>query len=118
MTNALCKNAPRELEAWRHVVELAMSRNVPLVPIVLEATPEELFRRLQNAERVGKKLSDPAELRSYFTVDTLQYPAVSELLVLDVTRLTPEEFALGIEQHLTVIRGSLEPADPRHLQLR
>jgi hypothetical protein len=40
MTNALCKNAPRELEAWRHVVELAMSRNVPLVPIVLEATAE------------------------------------------------------------------------------
>jgi hypothetical protein len=31
MTNALCKNAPRELEAWSHVVELAMSRNVPLV---------------------------------------------------------------------------------------
>jgi broad-specificity NMP kinase len=118
MTNALCKNAPRELEAWSHVVELAMSRNVPLVPVVLEATAEELFRRLQNAERVGKKLSDPAELRSYFAVDTLQYPAVSELLVLDVTRLTPEESALRIEQHLTVIRGSLEPARPTHLQLR
>src|SRR5687768_3965196 len=32
-TNALCEDAPREQEAWRHVVDLAMTRNVPLVPV-------------------------------------------------------------------------------------
>ncbi len=62
MTNALCKNTPRELKAWRDIVELATSRNVPLVPIVLEATVDELSRRLQSAERIGKKLTDHAEL--------------------------------------------------------
>jgi len=118
MTNALCKNTPREIKAWSHVVELAISRNVPLIPIVLEATSDELVRRLQSADRIGKKLSDPAELRSYFDVDTIQYPAVPELLILDVTNLRPEESAARIEDHLTKIRGSLEPAGCRQLQLR
>jgi hypothetical protein len=80
MTNALSNNAPREREAWRHVVELAMSRNVPLIPIVLQAAADEIVRRLQGAKRIGKKLTDPAELRGYFAQDTLQYPEVSELL--------------------------------------
>jgi broad-specificity NMP kinase len=118
MTNALCMNAPRELEAWRCVVELAMSRNVALVPVVLEATADEIVRRLQSVERVSKKLTDPAELRRYFAVDRLQYPAVPELLALDVTDLGPEESAARIEHHLDVIRGSLEPASHRHLKLR
>src|SRR5262249_50019631 len=118
MTNALCKNAPREIKAWSYVVELAISRNVPLIPVVLEATSDELVRRLQSADRIGKKLTDPAELRSYFGVDTIQYPAVPELLILDVTNRRPEESAARIEDHLTKIRGSLEPASRRHLQLR
>jgi broad-specificity NMP kinase len=118
MTNGLCKNTPRELEAWRHVVELAVSRKVPLVPVVLEAAPEELVRRVQSAERVGKKLTDPATLRSILAADTLQHPAVSELLVLDVTDLEPEEAATRIEGHIAVIKPSLAPASLGHLQLR
>jgi gluconate kinase len=118
MTNALCKNSPRELKAWRDVVELATFRNVPLVPIVLEAAADKIVRRLQSAERVGKKFTDPAELRSYFAVDELQYPAVSELLIVDVTNLEPEESATWIERHVNVIKGTLEPAGSRHLSLR
>ncbi len=34
MTNALCLGAAREREAWRHVVALAETRAVPLVPVV------------------------------------------------------------------------------------
>jgi broad-specificity NMP kinase len=118
MTNALRKNAPLELEAWQHIVDLAMVRRVPLVPVVLEATPEENIRRLQSSERVGKKLADPTELRSYFASDTLQYPDVRELLVLGVTHLAPEEAAARIEGHLDRIRASLQPAGLTHLRLR
>jgi gluconate kinase len=118
MTNCLRKNAPRELEAWNRVVDLAVSRNVPLVPVVLEAAPDEIIRRVESPERSGKKLTDPAQLRSYLAEDTLQYPAVSELLVLDVTSLKPEEAAARIEDHLTHIRSSLQTASARHLQFR
>ncbi len=118
MTNALCKNAPREVEAWRHVVELAVSRGVPLVPVVLEAAPDEIARRIQSAERAGTKLTDPATLSSCLATDALQYPAVPELLVLDVTRLQPHAAATRIEAHLAVVRASLQPAGARHLQLR
>jgi len=118
MTNGLCKNAPRELEAWNRVVDLAVSRNVPLVPVVLEAAPDEIIRRVQSPERSGRKLTDPTQLRSYLAEDTLQYPAVSELLVLDVTSLKAEEAVARIEDHLTDIRASLQPASARHLQFR
>jgi gluconate kinase len=118
MTNGLCKNAPREIEAWNRVVDLAVSRNVPLVPVVLEAAPDEIIRRVQSPERSGKKMTDPVQLRSYFGEDTLQYPDVSELLVLDVTSLMPEEAAARIGDHLADIRVSLQPASAKHLQLR
>jgi adenylylsulfate kinase-like enzyme len=36
MTNGLCSNTPREDTAWRHVVDLAMARGVPLVPVILD----------------------------------------------------------------------------------
>jgi gluconate kinase len=116
MTNALCKNAPREREAWRHVVELAMSRNVPLVPVVLEVAAEENIRRVQSAERVGKKMTDPLELQDYFASDELQFPLVPDLLVLDVTHLKPEEAAEQIEHRLKLTQS--QPASSMHLQLR
>jgi gluconate kinase len=118
MTNGLCKNAPREIEAWNCVVDLAVSRNVPLVPVVLEAAPDEIIRRVQSPERSGKKMTDPVQLRSYFAEDILQYPDVSELLVLDVTGLMPKEAAARIEDHLAYVRASLQPAGARHLRLR
>ncbi len=118
MTNALCKNAPHEIEAWRHVVELAISRRIPLVPVVLEVAPEENSRRLQSQDRIGKKLRDPIELQSYFASDTLQYPAVPELLVLDTTHLSPEQSAAQIGAHADLIRLSLSAASNEHLIFR
>jgi hypothetical protein len=55
MTNALFKDAPRELDAWRHVVELAISRNVPLVPVVLEAELDEISGVFRVPTVLGKK---------------------------------------------------------------
>ena len=100
MTNALCRNAPRELKAWEHIVELAVSRDVPLVPVVLEAQAEENIRRLGSAERVGRKLTDPAELRGYFAMDAIQCPEAHETLILDVTRLHAVEAAECIRRHI------------------
>jgi gluconate kinase len=63
MTNGLCVNSPREKKAWRDVVDLAMARHVPLIPVVLHADVDELANRLQSQARVGHKLSDPDALR-------------------------------------------------------
>ena len=57
MTNALCVDSERERFAWEKVVELAMLRGVPLVPVVLETTLEENIRRLTDAKRDEGKLS-------------------------------------------------------------
>jgi gluconate kinase len=118
MTNALCKNAPRERKAWANVVELAVKRNVPLIPIVLEAEPNELFRRVQSPERAEKKMTDPALLQEFFAIDELQRPAVSELLDLDVTYLSADDAAAKIQHHVAAIRAQLRPATEQHLELR
>src|SRR5262249_12543479 len=116
MTNALCKNAPREEEAWRHVVELAIRRKVPLIPVVLEAEADELLRRLQSPDRAGRKMTDPALLRTFLTNDELQRPAVAESF--DVTRLSAEEAASRIAAHIAAVRPGLKPASELHLMLR
>jgi len=54
MTNALCRNNVREQQAWKQVVELAVARQVPLVPVVLQAELAENLQRLQSMERTGK----------------------------------------------------------------
>lgn len=118
MTNALCKNAPREQMAWRHVVELAMARKTALIPVVLEAAEHELFQRLQSPDRTGRKPSNPAELRGYMKLDAIQKPDVPELLVLDVTEVRPEEAALKIVDFVATVKPSLRPASQRHLQMK
>lgn len=119
MTNALCAGAPREREAWNHVVDLAIARNVPLIPIVLVADIEENARRVQQADRIGRKLADSQVLKQAMATDCIQEPDVAELLVLDVTRLEPDAAAAAIRQHLTTLDASgLEPAGIGHRQFR
>jgi gluconate kinase len=118
MTNALCTNAPREREAWRHVVDLALSRRVPLVPVVLSVEPAEHFRRIQSAERIGKKMTDPLKLQEFFNMDSIQHPDVPELLMLDVTELTPEAAAEHIARHIETIQPYLSSATNRYLRMR
>jgi len=117
MTNGLCVNTPRERTAWGHIVDLAIARNVPLIPVVLDADDNELVRRVTSTGRVGNKLSDGVVLRDMLKSDVLQRPAVSELIELDVTRLSAEEAAAEIAARVRVL-GTLAPATPRHLEMR
>ena len=118
MTNALRTNSNRGTAAWRDVVGLAIDRQVPLVPVVLEVEEGENVRRLGSADRQGTKLTDAEKLRDYRHTSELQYPDVPELLVLDTTTLAPREAAERIAAHVANCRPSLMPADARHLRLR
>lgn len=118
MTNALCRNNIREQQAWKHVVELAIARQVPLVPIVLQVELTENLRRLQSRERAGKKLTDPHSLESYLSMDVIQQPHVPETLLIDVTQLSAEAAAEQIAAHVDLIRTRLSPAANQHLQMR
>jgi gluconate kinase len=106
MTNALCTNSEPERMAWSHVVDLAVDRQVLLIPAVLEAELAENERRLQDKERVGRKMTDPDLLREFMAADTIQKPDVAELLVLDVTTLSPAEAAEAILQHVATLSTS------------
>lgn len=118
MTNSLCKGSARECDAWTKIVDLAILRRVPLVPIVIVLDVEENCRRLQSTERVGRKLTDPSELKRYLGEDELLLPDVPELLVLDVTDLTANQASSRISMHLDTIRSSVRPASTAHLVLR
>ncbi len=118
MTNALCRNSAVEVTAWNHVVELAIARAVPLVPIILDVAPEENARRVQSDERRGNKLSDLNVLFGYFDVDQIQCPDVPETLRLDTTALHRDEAAQQIAMHIEAIRPRLRPATKRHLAFR
>jgi predicted kinase len=117
MTNALCLGAAREREAWRHVVALAETRGVPLIPVVLEADDVVLCSRVQRLERQGRKLTDPNVLAAMIRSDRLLKPDVPERLDLDTTHLAAADAAAAIEAHLLAVRGRLATADARHLAL-
>jgi broad-specificity NMP kinase len=114
MTNALCKDFPREELVWKHVVELAVAREVPLIPIVLEVAVEENVRRLQSPERFGWKMTDAAELRAWLGVYSLLRPQVPELIALDVTELSPEQAAQAIATRINRLKPALRPATHQH----
>ena len=112
MTNAIAANAPREQEAWRHVVNLAHARGSVLVPVVLEVDRAEHFRRVQSAERVGRKLTAPAVLEEFFSIDQVHRPDVPELLALDVTHLSPKEAAEQIIARVSALGYTIHAATP------
>jgi gluconate kinase len=118
LTNALCKTSSREVDAWGHVVRLAMERNVSLLPVVLELDGSENIRRVQSAERVGKKMSNPHALRECFAEHALQYPDVPETFVLDVTSLEADEAAERLLTHIKLVEHTLTPATLDHLLFR
>jgi gluconate kinase len=117
MTNALCNDFPREELAWKHVVELAITRDVPLVPVVLEISNSENIRRLQSPDRIGQKMTDVAALRQWFDKYSIQRPDVPELIVVDVSDLSPEQAADTILVRLNLLRPALQPATLQHLQM-
>jgi broad-specificity NMP kinase len=118
MTNALCNDTPREESAWKHVVALAMARNVPLVPVVLELSADENVRRLESQERVGRKMTDAATLRGWFTTNSIQRPDVPELIVIDVSDMSAEEAARAILDRVDALKPQLRPATSQHLRMK
>ena len=118
MTNALTKETQREVTAWYQVVDLAISRQVPLLPVVLEVSPEENMRRVQSVDRIGRKLAEPQVLQSIISECTLQYPDVEETLVFDVTDLEPATAAAQLEMEISRRMIGLKPASPEHLVFR
>lgn len=120
MTNALCAGSEREREAWDHVVDLAMDRQVSLIPVVLEVEAVENERRLQNPERVGRKMVDPKLLREFIAADRIQKPNVPELLVLDITGLSAVAAAESVLRHISamVAEGKLSAVSGGFRRLR
>jgi hypothetical protein len=117
MTNALCRDTAREVEAWGHVVDLATARGVPLIPVVLQADIAENARRIQGADRIGRKMTSADDLRNMIPTDSIQLPAVPELLVLDSTRLSAEETAQAVLHHVRAL-GEPPAATDQHRVLR
>ena len=120
MTNALCVGSERERQDWDHVVDLAIARSVPLVPVVLEASFEENARRIQSDDRKGRKLVEPDILSDFMKADRIQKPEVSELLTLDVTRLSADQAADKICDPLRALASApsgLEIASTKHRRL-
>lgn len=117
MTNALCVGSERERQAWDHVVDLAIARSVPLVPVVLEASFDENARRIQSDDRRGRKLVEPDILSDFMKADRIQKLEVSELLTLDVTRLSADQAADKICDHLSALAPGLERASAKHRRL-
>jgi len=118
MTNALCVGSKREREAWDHVVDLAMARRAPLVPVILDADFEENARRMKSPGRSARKLADPELLRTFIATDRIQQPDVPELFVLDVTALSAEQAASRICDHLARTGPDIPPAGERHRSFR
>lgn len=117
MTNALCAGSERERAAWIHVVDLAILRLAPLIPIVLETTLEENLRRLKDPSRDASKLREENLLAEYRAADEIQKPLVKELLVINTTSLSPMKVAETICEHVVPFKSRLKSADESYKRL-
>ena len=115
MTNALCKDVTREIDAWGHVVDLAMHRKVPLIPIVLTASLTENEKRVASPERVNK-LQDPKYLREMVGKYDIQSPSVPETKAFDVTQLSAMDAANEVVDYVNNISTQCMPATTKHLE--
>lgn len=119
MTNAFCVASEKELVGWQHVVELAVARNCPLIPVVLTAETEENVRRLESATRSNRKLKDSATFHSFIATDAIQRPDVPELIELDVTHMSAENAAETVHERIAdLVSQGLGKATDAHLRLR
>ena len=103
LTNALTREAPREIEAWAAVRRLAAERGDRLVAVTLDCELEENLRRVQARDRLAhRKLVEPAPLAGWraggYTLQTGQ--GADHALVLDNTRLSPLATAELIRDYL------------------
>lgn len=115
MTNALCKTADHEIVAWKHVVALAIKRDVPLVPVVLNAPIDVLARRITYPDRLDTKLKDADYLTQMLVKHDLLIPCSAETLQLDVGNLSAEESASEIAKYISINSESWNAATVEHL---
>jgi hypothetical protein len=93
---------PADRKTFEDYEAVARRRGSRFLPVRLLCEEEELVRRIQSTERIGNKLTDPAEairnVRSFTPLD----PRVSGTLCLDVTNLSAEAAASAIAAHFTL----------------
>ena len=76
--------------------ELAKQLGLPFVAVVLHCDPEEVIKRIPNADRAARmKLVDPERARTLMS-STLILPTWPELVDLDITDLSPDEAATQV----------------------
>ena len=117
MTNALCYGVAREVDAWNKVVDLAISRSVRLIPVILRADTETIARRIASENRSDMKLTDPAVLRKMISEYILQVPDVPETIELDVSEYSIEEAAEEMHSRVKAAEKIAKPASIRHNSL-
>jgi predicted kinase len=95
-------NDHKAFEEYRNV---AVRRCARFVAVRLLCGEEELSRRIQSPERMGRKLVDPVDaitnVRDYTVLD----PRVPDTLTLDTTNLSPEAAATAILAHINAGRS-------------
>ena len=76
--------------------ELAQQLRLPLVAVVLHCDPDEVIRRIPNADRAARlKLVDPDRARELMS-SAMTLPTWPELVDLDITGLSPPEAAARV----------------------
>ena len=118
MTNALCYEVAREVEAWRQVVDLAISRSARLFPVILRADTETIVRRISSISRSDMKLTDPGALREMVLKHSLQVPEIAETIELDVSDFSIEAAADEILSRLNIAEKKAKPASAQHKLLK
>jgi hypothetical protein len=91
---------PEDRRAFEQYRKVALRRHARLIVIRLLCREEELVKRIQDAERRGRKLTDPAEAITNVRNYTPLNPSVPEVLSIDVTELSPEDAAARIFAHI------------------
>lgn len=101
MTNSFLKEPPRDVEAWGRIRDLAASRGDRLVAVTLECDLDENLVRIGGADRAGnRKLTDPEPLIAWRDEYHLIVDDADHWVVVDNTRLTPEQAADRIVAYL------------------
>jgi len=110
MTNAFLQESPRDVEAWRLIRDLAAGRGERLVAVTLDCDLAENIVRVRRADRAGnRKLTDPEPLIAWRGEYHLIVDDAGDWVVIDNTRLTPEQAADRIVAHLGGLSLTGEP---------
>jgi adenylylsulfate kinase-like enzyme len=108
LTNYLpIARAPTAIDRHR---QLAQQLDRPFVAVVLRCDPEEVLRRVANADRAARlKVVDPVRARAILA-EGMTLPTWPELVDLDITGLTPAEAAARVVALADAADGAAQDA--------